>query len=77
MNNNPTFAPFVSHRKTKAIYKFKGGLEFENIVTGNKGEVTEETANKVFFMEPELSQLCNEYPLVESLIKALDLKISK
>jgi hypothetical protein len=75
--SNPIFYPFLSHRKTKAIYKFKGGLEFENIVTGNKGEVTEETANKVFFMEPELSQLCNDYPLVSELIKALDLKISK
>lgn len=74
--SEPIFYPVVSNRKTNDLYFFRGGTTFENIKTNKTGEVPVDLANKVFAMEPIVSQMINDFPLIGDLIKKLELKIS-
>ncbi len=73
--SDPIFYPIVSNRKTNDVYKFHGGTTFENLRTGQTGEVPEDLAAKVFAMEPEASEMINEYPLIGEMINRLNLKL--
>ena len=65
----------VRHKKSNALYRHIEGNKFRNIVTNVEGEVSDEIAQKIFSINSELTYFCNEYPLVEQLIKGLNLKI--
>lgn len=69
--------PVVRHIKTNDLYRFLGGNKFRNLRTGVEGEVSDEVAQKVFKINLEATELINEYPLLEKLIRAIDLKIEK
>lgn len=73
MSNNLT--PLCSHKKTRAIYSYEGGNTFKNIVTEQKGEVSDELANQIFFFEPNLTQMAKDYPALMEMIKRFDLKV--
>lgn len=56
-------------------YRFLGGNKFRNLITGVEGEVSEDIANKVFKINLDATYFCENYPMVELLIKKLGLKI--
>jgi hypothetical protein len=69
--------PIVRNIQNNDAYKYLGGNRYKNIRTQKEGEVSEETAQKIFKVNIELTAMVNENPLVEDLIEALNLKIDK
>lgn len=61
--------------KTGDVYKKGKGITYRNLRTGIKGEITKELADKNFESCVGLSKLFSEFPLVESFINKIDLKI--
>jgi hypothetical protein len=59
------------------IYRHTGGSCFINLTTGATGNIDEKTANSVLKINTELTYICNQYPIVELLIRKLELKIEK
>jgi hypothetical protein len=64
----------VKNKKTDFLYRYLGDNVFRNIATGVEGKVTDEAAQKTFAIHLEATELCEEYPLIEELIKAANLK---
>jgi len=73
METKLIFKPVVRHRITKDIYFFEGGNKFTNIRTNKSGEISDSAAQKTFGVNPELSILLNEFPIIAKLINKLDL----
>jgi len=69
--------PICRHLKTSIPYEYLGNCVFRNLVTGAEGTVDEELASKVFKFNLEMSQFCNDYPLIKDLVRNLKLKIDK
>lgn len=67
------FKPVVRNIRTKDIYFYHGNNEFENIRTGKKGKVSDNAARNTFKINPELSVLLNEFPMIAVLINKIDL----
>lgn len=65
----------VRHKITNVIYRHLEGNKFRNIATNVEGEVPDEVAKKIFAINPDATHLCNEYPNIEKLIAALNLKV--
>lgn len=63
--------------QTNGVYRYLGESKFINIVTGNEGIVDDETAKKVFKINLDATEMFNEYPLIEEMIKTLNLKFDK
>lgn len=64
----------VRNIKTDDLYRYLGENTFRNIRTGVEGKVSDEAAYKTFAIHLDATELCNEYPIIEELIKALKLK---
>lgn len=58
-------------------YLYLSGNRWRNLRTGVEGEIPDETAQKVFKINLELTHFLAENPLVEDLIRCLNLKIDK
>lgn len=56
-------------------YRYLGNNRYRNLITGVEGEVPEELANKVFKINLDATYFCENYPIVELLIRKLGLKI--
>ena len=69
------FKPVVRNIRTKDIYFYKGNNEFENIRTGVSGKISDVAAQKTFRLNPELSALLNEFPMLATLINKLSLTV--
>ncbi len=67
----------VKNKKNNFVYRYIGKNVFKNVVTGVIGEVSDEAARKTFVISVEATVICEEYPMVEELIKALQLKFEK
>jgi len=59
------------------LYVYLGDNKYRNLRTGGEGEVTPNMAKKVFKINVECTIIYNENPLLENLIKELNLKIEK
>jgi len=59
------------------LYRYLGGNRYRNIMTGVEGEIGEDVAQKIFKINLELTELCENFPNVEKLIHSLKLKIDK
>lgn len=59
------------------LYRFHGGLTFENLRTGVKGEMPEDKAREFLKINVEATALINEHPMIAELIKTLNLKMEK
>lgn len=59
------------------IYEFLGGNRFRNLRTAKEGDVDEEKAKDVFKFNLEATELINEFPIIETMIKELNLKFDK
>lgn len=67
----------VRHKKTNDLYYFLGGNKFRNIRSGVEGEVPDDVAQRSFAINLEATVLINEYPMLEDLIRSLNLKMDK
>lgn len=67
----------VRNSTNNDLYRYLGDDRYRNIRTGGEGEVKPEVAQKIFKINIEVTEICNEYPMVEELIKSLNLKIEK
>lgn len=59
------------------LYRYLGENKFRNVRTGQEGIIDTETAQKVFKINVEATVLCEEFPIIEEMIKALNLKSNK
>lgn len=59
------------------LYRYLGGNIFQNLITGAKGVVEDELARKIFRINLEATQIFEEYPKAEELVKRLKLKMIK
>ena len=64
----------VRNKNTSDLYRYLGENTFRNIRTGVEGKVSDEAAQKTFAIHLEATELCEEYPLIEELVKAANLK---
>lgn len=59
------------------LYRYLGGNRYRNIMTGVEGEIGEDVAQKIFKINLELTEVCENFPNVEKLIHTLKLKMDK
>ena len=71
------FKPIVRHIKTNELYSYEGGNKFTNLRTQHSGIVGDGTASKVFKINVEMTQLINEFPIIETMINKLNLIYDK
>lgn len=64
----------VRNIENNDLYRYLGENKFRNIRTGKEGVVEEEQARKVFKINLEATQILNEYPEIEEMVKRLNLK---
>jgi hypothetical protein len=74
METKLTFKPVVRNVGTNDLYFYEGENVFKNIRTDKFGTVDDETARKVFKFNIEATELINEFPIIETMIKQLNLK---
>ena len=67
----------VRNIENNDLYRYLGENKFRNVRTGKEGVVEDEQARKVFKINLEATEICNQYPEVENLIKTLNLKYKK
>jgi len=67
--------PIVRNTGTGDLYEFLGGNKFRNLRTEKEGDVDEEKAKNVFKFNIEATELINEYPIIEIMIKQLNLRL--
>ncbi len=65
----------VRHKTTNALYSTLDGKIYKNLVSEVEGNVAEEIAQKIFAISLDATALINEYPVLETLIKKINLKI--
>ena len=64
----------VRNIQNNDLYRFLGGNKFRNLRTGSEGEISDELARETLKINVEATQILNEYPEVEAMVKALGLK---
>lgn len=69
--------PIVRNIQNNCLYSFLGGNTFLNLQTGKKGEVDEEKAKEVFRFNIEATEMINEYPIIELMIREIGLRYEK
>lgn len=67
--------PVCRNIKTNDLYIYEGGLRFTNIRTGATGEIEAHLARENLKINIDATQLIHQYPMIETLIKTLNLKI--
>lgn len=67
----------VRNIQNNRLYKYLGDDIYLNLATGAQGKIEPEVATPVFKINLEATELIGEYPIIEDLIKALNLKIEK
>lgn len=71
------FKPIVRHIKTNELYSYEGENKFTNLRTKQSGIVDDDKASKVFKINVEMTQLINEFPIIETMINKLNLIYNK
>lgn len=66
--------PYCRYVRNDCIYEYIGECNFKNVITGQVGVVDISKAKDIFRFNIELSQMVQDYPEVENLIKFLKLK---
>jgi len=69
--------PVVRNIQNNDFYFYEGENVFRNIRTDKSGTVDDETARKVFKINIEATEMINEFPIIEEMIKQLNLKSDK
>lgn len=66
--------PVCRNIQNNDLYFYEGENVFVNIRTGKSGVVGDDVAAKVFKMNIEATTMINEFPVIEIMIKKLNLK---
>lgn len=66
--------PVVRNIQNSNLYFYEGENKFRNIATGKEGIVDDEAARKIFRFNVEATKMINEFPIIEEMIKMLNLK---
>jgi hypothetical protein len=67
----------VRNIQNNHLYRYLGGNRYRNLMTGVEGEIGEDMAQKIFKINLELTELCENFPNIEKLIHSLKLKMDK
>ena len=67
----------VRNIQNNFLCRYLGGNKYRNIATGVEEEISEEVAQRIFKINLELTELCQEFPNIEKMIYQLKLKIDK
>lgn len=67
----------VRNIQNNHLYRYLGGNRYRNLMTGVEGEIGEDVAHRIFKINLELTELCENFPNVEKLIHTLKLKMDK
>ncbi len=65
----------VRNIENNDLYRYLGENKFRNIRTGKEGVIDDEQARRVFKINMEATEICNEFPNVEILIQKLNLRM--
>lgn len=67
----------VRNIQNNNLYRYLGGNKYRNIMTGVEGEIDEAVASRIFKINLELTDLCENFPNIEVMINKLKLKSDK
>jgi hypothetical protein len=67
----------VRNIQNNHLYRYLGGNRYRNIMTGVEGEIDEVVASRIFKINLELTDLCENFPNIEIMINKLKLKSDK
>ncbi len=67
----------VRNIQNNNLYRYLGGNTYRNIMTGVEGEIDEVVASRIFKINLELTDLCENFPNIEIMINKLKLKSDK
>jgi hypothetical protein len=67
----------VRNIQNNNLYRYLGGNKYRNIMTGVEGEIDEVVASRIFKINLELTDLCENFPNIEIMINKLKLKSDK
>jgi hypothetical protein len=67
----------VRNIQNNNLYRYLGGNKYRNIMTGVEGEIDETVASRIFKINLELTDLCENFPNIEIMINKLKLKLDK
>jgi|TARA_R110000868_G_scaffold22005_2_gene90799 hypothetical protein len=67
----------VRNIQNNNLYRYLGGNTYRNIMTGVEGEIDEAVASRIFKINLELTDLCENFPNIEIMINKLKLKSDK
>lgn len=66
--------PICRNIQNNDLYRYLGGNRFRNLRTGKEGDVSDELAQTTLKINLEATELINQNPLLEEMIKVLNLK---
>lgn len=64
----------VRNIQNNDLYRYLGNDEYKNLRTGNTGKIEPNVVQKILKINLEATELINEHPILEELIKSLNLK---
>lgn len=67
----------VRNIQNNDLYRYLGNDEYKNLRTGNVGRIEPDMANRLLKINLDATALINENPIIEDLIKTLNLKFEK
>lgn len=67
----------VRNIQNNNLYRYLGDNKYRNIMTGVEGEIDEAVAARIFKINLELTNLCENFPNIEIMINKLKLKLDK
>jgi hypothetical protein len=67
----------VRNIQNNNLYRYLGGNTYRNIMTGVEGEIDEAVASRIFKINLELTDLCENFPNIDIMINKLKLKLDK
>jgi hypothetical protein len=67
----------VRNIQNNNLYRYLGNNKYRNIMTGVEGEIDEAVASRIFKINLELTDLCENFPNIEIMINKLKLKSDK
>jgi hypothetical protein len=67
----------VRHKTTNDLYQYFGQNRFKNLRTGVEGSVSDEVAQRCFVINLDATEILHYHPIVEDLIRTLNLKFDK
>lgn len=67
----------VRNIQNNNLYRYLGDNKYRNIMTGVEGEIDEAVAARIFKINLELTDLCENFPNIEIMINKLKLKLDK